>query len=311
MSNTLSSPNETAPVDLYADFSQIKGIGQSMTQRLYKLGFTQFADLARHTPEDLANLLKQNGLTISPQRIERDNWINQAKELATKEAKSEAKKRSFETPWTNAGDWHERADFFVSFGYLITKDGEKRMTTRAAPSQSGNEPKVWDGIAGEELIRWMLEEANLPLSEEVGRKSTGFESSGIPSHQPAPDKDLDAKLSIRNICEVQMGSAIKDLSLKSAIRIEGLYSLPTSAYALTTRYTTFSVEAYLIDLLDNQYRLVASRIGQLQSNVMSYSVLLDFEKPPRGRYQLYLVSQLIESGDAWARVKGPILQFVN
>lgn len=315
MSKAVSSPNENAPDDspagLHDDFSQIKGIGQSMAQGIYKLGITKFADLTKHTPEDLANLLKLKGLTISPHRIERDNWIGQAQELATGEAASGPKTRSFETPWTNAEDWHERADFFVSFGYLITKDGEKRPTTRAAPSQSGKEPKDWDGIAGDQLVEWLLQQADLPASPEAGPKTGGSGSNGVSSTQPAIGENTTAELSIRNMVEAQMASGTRDLSLTSIIRIEGRYTLPDSARALTAQYYFFSVEAYLIDLQYDQHRLAASHIGRLQPGVMSYSVLLDLPKPPPGRYQLYLVSQLLDTGDAAARVKGPTLRIEN
>ncbi|MGH9838848.1 MAG: helix-hairpin-helix domain-containing protein [Blastocatellia bacterium] len=312
MSKAVSSPNENAPADppagLNDDFSQIKGIGQSMAQGLYKLGFTKFADLAKHTPEDLANLLKLKGLTISPQRIERDDWIGQAQALVSGTAATEPKKRSFETPWTKAEDWHEMADFFVSFGYLITKDGEKRLTTRAAPSLSGEGHKDWDGIAGDQLVEWLLQHADLPASHETEPKTGGSGSNGASSHQAAPADSAAAEMSIRNMVEAQMASGIRGLSLSSVIRVEGCYTLPASARALTAQYLYFSVEAYLIDLQHDQHQLAASHIGRLQPGVMSYSVLLDLPKPPSGRYQLYLVSQLLDTGDAAARVKGPTLR---
>jgi len=315
MSKAISSPNENAPADSPAgqndDFSQIKGIGQSMAQGIYKLGITKFADLAKHTPEDLANLLKLKGLTISPHRIERDDWIGQAQALASGVAATAPKKRSFETPWTKAEDWHEMADFFVSFGYLITKDGEKRLTTRAAPSLSGEGHKDWDGIAGDQLIEWLLQEADLPSSQETGPKTGGSRSNGVSSTQPAIGEDTAAQLSIRNMCEAQMASGTRGLSLSSIVRVEGCYTLPTSARTLTAQYLYFSVEAYLIDLQHDQHQLAASHIGRLQPGVMSYNVLLDLPKPPSGRYQLYLVSQLLDTGDGAARVKGPTLRIEN
>jgi hypothetical protein len=65
----------------------IKGIGPAVEQRLLKDGIYTFAQLAAFLPGDLAEKLSDvSGMTS--ERIERENWIGQARNLAAKPALS-------------------------------------------------------------------------------------------------------------------------------------------------------------------------------------------------------------------------------
>lgn len=74
----------TAPEGDVDDLKKISGVGPALEKKLNALGITKFAQVAAFTPEDIANV--DDALSFKG-RIERDNWLEQASELA-KEANS-------------------------------------------------------------------------------------------------------------------------------------------------------------------------------------------------------------------------------
>jgi predicted flap endonuclease-1-like 5' DNA nuclease len=63
------------------DLTQIAGIGPRFAEALRAVGITQFVQLAQETPDDLAAKLAAH-VTVSAQRIQNNNWIGQAADLA-------------------------------------------------------------------------------------------------------------------------------------------------------------------------------------------------------------------------------------
>jgi len=61
------------------DLKLIKGIGKVMEKTLHELGITTFKQLASFQQSDIQKV--SDALTEFPGRIERDNWVGQAKEL--------------------------------------------------------------------------------------------------------------------------------------------------------------------------------------------------------------------------------------
>ena len=61
------------------DLKLIKGIGKVMEKTLHDLGITTFKQLASFQPSDVQRV--SDALTVFPGRIERDNWVGQAKEF--------------------------------------------------------------------------------------------------------------------------------------------------------------------------------------------------------------------------------------
>jgi hypothetical protein len=68
-----------AGVDLMDDLAVLNGIGPKLAQRLADRGITRFAQIAALTPEEVAALDSEMKLMG---RIERDNWVAQARTLA-------------------------------------------------------------------------------------------------------------------------------------------------------------------------------------------------------------------------------------
>jgi predicted flap endonuclease-1-like 5' DNA nuclease len=79
----LTAARDAAPDDLKI----IKGVGPQNEQRLYALGIWHFEQIASWTP---ANVEWVGSYLAFPGRIEREEWIEQARELAASEAKERA-----------------------------------------------------------------------------------------------------------------------------------------------------------------------------------------------------------------------------
>jgi hypothetical protein len=63
------------------DFRKIAGIGPALERRLHDAGILTYQDLAGHTPEEIAAALADVA-GVSPERIIRQEWIGQARQLA-------------------------------------------------------------------------------------------------------------------------------------------------------------------------------------------------------------------------------------
>jgi predicted flap endonuclease-1-like 5' DNA nuclease len=63
------------------DLSQLKGVGPKLVALLHGLGITRFAQIAAWTDEDVARVDAQLGNFKG--RVTRDNWVEQAKFLAS------------------------------------------------------------------------------------------------------------------------------------------------------------------------------------------------------------------------------------
>lgn len=82
-----SEPKAKAPASVMAakqstdtqdDLKKISGVGPKLEQILNKRGFLTYADIAAMSAADMASVGESLGF---PGRIERDDWVGQAKEL--------------------------------------------------------------------------------------------------------------------------------------------------------------------------------------------------------------------------------------
>jgi len=62
------------------DLTKIKGVGKELVERLEKIGVVKFEQIANWTDEDIANV---DEVLSFKGRIEREDWVEQAKELMT------------------------------------------------------------------------------------------------------------------------------------------------------------------------------------------------------------------------------------
>jgi large subunit ribosomal protein L21 len=69
----------TTPAGEPDDLKKISGVGPALEKKLHGLGITKFAQVAAFTADDIAKV--DDALSFKG-RIERDEWVNQAAELA-------------------------------------------------------------------------------------------------------------------------------------------------------------------------------------------------------------------------------------
>lgn len=74
-----AAPKKAAKKTDGDDLTQISGVGPVIVKKLHALGVTSFAQIAAWSPEDVAEMDEK--LSFKG-RIDRDNWLEQAKELA-------------------------------------------------------------------------------------------------------------------------------------------------------------------------------------------------------------------------------------
>ena len=115
-------------------------------------------------------------------------------EPVTTKSSEPVKKPKAESPPKN---WRDAATFFVSFGYVKNKEGEEQLHTKA--QLRGGKTKQWEGLATNELIQWMLGQADLPLPPEPEPEVE--DQSPVELSQPAePETVLEiARLSVSEV----------------------------------------------------------------------------------------------------------------
>ena len=72
-------PDEVATTTGADDLTVIKGIGKVIEKKLHELGITSFSQIAAMTPDEAH---KVNQAIEFPGRVERENWIEQDRQLA-------------------------------------------------------------------------------------------------------------------------------------------------------------------------------------------------------------------------------------
>ena len=73
-----AAPGKIAPPSAKDDLTKIKGIGPALQRELQNMGFHTYLQLSELNPEQIAEVNTQIGF---PGRVERENWIGQAREL--------------------------------------------------------------------------------------------------------------------------------------------------------------------------------------------------------------------------------------
>jgi hypothetical protein len=338
----LNQPTDKLPASR-DDLQQIKGIGPFTAVALNNLGIYHFSDLTNFTPESLADLLKTMTASISPQRIERDNWLGQARALTQRpqepsspqpetdeaappllesqveaaeplapQARDQAEtgksplpsmERKKRTRATHE-NWRELADFFVSFGYAVDEEGQERLETKVIHYQV-DQSEQWEGIATSQLLNWMLRQANLPLLAEL---ETEVEAETPAAAAPLAEETV-FELADLWVSEVKMPALADGQQAVEMLRAESRLNLTgPGANNLAGDQLPFRVEIYLANAENQHSQLITSQEGQFTPGVLSYEIQQDFPLPAIGRYQLYLVASLLPPGDAVVHLQGPVIR---
>jgi hypothetical protein len=156
------------------DFTLVKGIGPTITSRLYATGITTFAQLAALSPADVATRLGGP----SARRISQEKWISQARSLAHK--KPPADRQAIAA--TNEIRQHY-ATFTVEL--LLDADNSVRRT-RITQVQTEAE-EAWPGWQEARLMAFVVQRAGLCIARPEPAYSVPAVAYTQPSSQlPSP-----------------------------------------------------------------------------------------------------------------------------
>lgn len=299
-------PNPDYPLESEDDLEKIKGIGSSTAEKLRQHGIHRYRDLMEREPQELQDLLKDEVPFINGKRT--TAWIAEARRLheekypsgesSSGESEEEGDLRALPAIpiYTN---WREAADFFVSFGYQLGDESEESLKTKVYHSQEDTFMS-WDGIAAEELITWMIQQANLPGAVLQGLPAFTGEK-GLPP-------ESGQELALDNLwVEGASPDSRRSGFLSTQIRVR--FELQTSGIeeSALDQEGGFEVEYYLIDRAGNQSSLVARTRGQFAAGQSRYPIRQSFLAPPVGDYRLYLVARVLGPQGAMTHLQGPVI----
>jgi hypothetical protein len=286
------------PPDDPDDLTKINGITKDTAQALNNLGIYGFADLLKYSPESLAERLSPIITHINPKFINRHDWFGQAQKLIGSHQKKETNIRPFQ-------HWRKLADFHICFGYPESK---KQLHTGIYHCQVGK-GKKWEDVATEQLVNWMLSQANLPRPAEAERPTKAELPTQPPPSQPVAEETIHLELSDLWVLPVEEAVLTGGHGGPTLLRAKGRLDLAgLMAPDLTSQQIPFVVEFHLVHTQTNQSKQVASYHGQLKFGEPSYEIQQDFPIPPAGRYQLYVVASLLSPDAVPLHLQGPVIR---
>src|SRR5450759_4711611 len=148
MSNEDSPTSKTSAPSEADDFKLIKGIGHNMESRLHNAGILTYAQLAALSPADIATFVSDRvGITV--ERINKQNWIGQARELASGSTPTEQS--------NNTASHQHYATFIIELLLDATNDVRR---TRVVHAQTTNE-ETWAGWEEAKTISFLAQHAEL------------------------------------------------------------------------------------------------------------------------------------------------------
>lgn len=168
------------------DLKTIKGIAETRETWLHEIGVHTIEDLASSLAVTIQDKLHTAGHAAPLTVIE--DWITKAKTYvesvaAQTTAKTGLSARVAESD-SSLTEWETFAEFFVDYQHRPTNDGGWEQRTKVHRMRNGGKNRFWDGLAGESVGHWMLEQLG-EVKPPTSRKKT--RPSPAPN-QPAPPK---------------------------------------------------------------------------------------------------------------------------
>jgi hypothetical protein len=136
------------------DLRAVKGIGRETARRLHDAGLGTFIDLARHSASEIATKAH-----VPVPRVEREDWIGQARELAERSSRTGA-----EGSETAIDDAEHRESFILR---LTLDDDNKVIRTLVTHVRSEREAPPWAGWDTAQLLEFLSEYCDLGEKAEA------------------------------------------------------------------------------------------------------------------------------------------------
>lgn len=316
----------------------IGDIGPRYAEALRQIGIHTPTDLARYTPETLAQELREKaGVRVTPDRIRVKDWIGQARELAERqhtaadpdraddaaehpEGEMPAEENPVNTHSPGARDiaLHERGMFTVRFmeGY----DPQGRQVWQAwVYTEGGTGPEMpFDGMDPNAWVQWMFEQMGLP-AEPVERPDS-YETLEMVDGSQEPETSTSQVVSPEaQIMELEdVGVAFEEVDVNAWppaparwLEVEAHFHFEGEhARELAQEQAPFLIEFYLIDLKSQSSSQICSNQGQMEPERIEYSVRQNFAMPAPGQYELQTIL-LLRNQNTRAFRDGPVFQVVT
>jgi predicted flap endonuclease-1-like 5' DNA nuclease len=158
------------------DLKQIHGIGPTAERRLSEAGIRTLAQLALASPEAIA----ARAAGLSAQRIAKENWIGQARQLSHRKSKPAPAMRPGHSP---PADHQHYATFTVE---LLLDKANRVRRTRCAHVQSGDQ-ETWPAWEAARLVTFVAEHASVRLSLPSASVSPNALEAAATSGLPQPE----------------------------------------------------------------------------------------------------------------------------
>jgi len=152
------------------DLRAVRGIGRETARRLHEAGVRTFADLARHSPSEIASKAR-----VQAPRVEREDWIGQARELAERSSPADA-----EGPEIASDDAEHRESFVLR---LTLDDDNKVIRTLVTHVRSEREAPPWAGWDTAQLLEFLSE--YMDLGEEAEARPVAAAAATVGEPEPA------------------------------------------------------------------------------------------------------------------------------
>jgi hypothetical protein len=188
------------------DLRAVRGIGRETARRLHDAGVRTFADLARHSPSEIATKAR-----VQAPRVEREDWIGQARELADRPSPADA-----EGPEIASDDTEHRESFILR---LSLDDDNKVIRTVVTHVRSEREAPSWAGWDTVQLLEFLSEYVDLGEEAEA-RPAAAAATAG----EPEPARPAGAAAG-------EPKPALPTLPLPSEVRLRELDVVPAASGA--------------------------------------------------------------------------------
>ncbi|MFL5805446.1 MAG: M36 family metallopeptidase [Roseiflexaceae bacterium] len=298
------------------DLKLINGIKTGMERRLHSVGIRTYAKIAAMTPAELAAAVGMPG--YSAERIAKQDWIGQARELAGLPL-SDAEQPAQTEVLAGLVDLHaeEQSDLaprepgqetaepvsrqhyeMFNVQLLLDENNEVRRTHVVHFDQGGLQKggeDTWAGWEDGRLVSFFVEQAALRSRPAQQTTDAADELNGLDgSVATADDLEIEVdELLIDDPADVEEHeetATVTALHAQVRFRVHG-----PSTDRLASNRTTYFVHV-LAHIPDSSQTIVLGAFqGELHPEEREYTTAIDFTLPEAGRYQLLATVVLVGS----------------
>ena len=172
-SNEQSAQLASLPSSMMGDdFKRIKGIGQKVELRLHTAGIQTYAQLLELSAQELATQLGTK-FHIGAERIEKEDWLGQARELAAQSSSSSMNaaalaKQASESEDAPPFDPLEafNRQHYSTFTIRLSQNADNRVRYVQVAHAESDQRATWPSWNEEKLLNYLYRQAALPAETE-------------------------------------------------------------------------------------------------------------------------------------------------